>query len=151
MTTQESAQDVFARATLVTDGQAYRLLRLPPAAIIAAAGVLAEIGTPFSALLADDQEVTLLVPQEEWEAFETRLPDIDEGGLYRLITFDAALDPTLTGFLARVTEVLATGADKSGVKAATGTAAARVAAHEAPGAAKAEKPKRAAKAAAAQE
>lgn len=107
MTAQESAHDVFARATLVTDGQMYRLLRLPPAAIIAAAGVLAEIGTPFSALLADDQEVTLLVPQEEWEAFEGRLPGIDEGGLYRLITFDAALDPTLTGFLARVTEVLA--------------------------------------------
>jgi large subunit ribosomal protein L21 len=56
--------------------------------------------------------------------------------------------------LVRVTEVLEKGADKSGVKAATGTAAARVAAHEAPGAKaaeKAEKPKRAAKAAAAQE
>jgi large subunit ribosomal protein L21 len=57
--------------------------------------------------------------------------------------------------LVRVTEVLEKGGDKSGVKAATGTVAARRAAHEAPGAAKAaapaEKPKRAAKAAAAQE
>jgi len=68
--------------------------------------------------------------------------------------------------LVRVTEVLEKGADKSGVKAATGTAAARVAAHEAPGAAKAkpakaeaaapaeeaaEKPKRARKAAEAKE
>jgi large subunit ribosomal protein L21 len=57
--------------------------------------------------------------------------------------------------LVRVTEVLASGAEKSGVKAATGTVAARRAAHEAPGAAKAaapaEKPKRAAKAAAVQE
>lgn len=58
--------------------------------------------------------------------------------------------------LVRVTDVLATGADKSGVKVAVGTAAARVVAHEAPGAAKAapaaaEKPKRAAKAAAAPE
>ena len=74
--------------------------------------------------------------------------------------------------LVRVTDVLATGADKSGVKVAVGTAAARVVAHEAPGTAKAaapaekpakaakvvapkadaaEKPKRAAKAAAAQE
>jgi large subunit ribosomal protein L21 len=35
--------------------------------------------------------------------------------------------------LVRVTEVLASGADKSGVRAATGTADARVAAHEAPG------------------
>jgi large subunit ribosomal protein L21 len=51
--------------------------------------------------------------------------------------------------LVRVTEVLEKGADKSGVKAATGTVAARRAAHEAPGAAapaKAEKPAKAAKA-----
>ena len=58
--------------------------------------------------------------------------------------------------LVRVTEVLAAGADASGVKAATGTADARRVAHEAPGAAKAapaaaEKPKRARKAAAAEE
>jgi large subunit ribosomal protein L21 len=72
--------------------------------------------------------------------------------------------------LVRVTDVLEKGADKSGVKAAVGTAAARVVAHEAPGAAKAaakpakaakaeaapaaapaEKPKRAAKPAAAKE
>jgi len=60
--------------------------------------------------------------------------------------------------LVRVTEVLEKGADKSGVKAAVGTVAARREAHEAPGTAKAapvaaatEKPKRAAKAAAVQE
>jgi len=50
--------------------------------------------------------------------------------------------------LVRVTEVLEKGADKSGVKAAIGTVAARIAAHEAPGTAKvAEKPAKAAKAA----
>ena len=53
--------------------------------------------------------------------------------------------------LVRVTDVLEKGADKSGVKAAVGTVAARRAAHEAPGAAKAEKPAKAAKAAAAPE
>jgi large subunit ribosomal protein L21 len=62
--------------------------------------------------------------------------------------------------LLRVTGVLETGAEASGVKAATGTAIARRAAHEAPGAAKpapvaaetpAEKPKRARKAAEAKE
>ncbi len=47
--------------------------------------------------------------------------------------------------LVRITEVLEKGADKSGVKAATGTAAARLASHEAPGAAKAAKPAKAAK------
>jgi large subunit ribosomal protein L21 len=58
--------------------------------------------------------------------------------------------------LVRVTDVLASGAEKSGIAAATGTADARRAAHDAPGAAApaaaaAEKPKRARKAAAAQE
>lgn len=48
--------------------------------------------------------------------------------------------------LLRVTDVLEAGADKTSVKAAIGTAAARLAAHEAPGAAKAEKPAKAAKA-----
>jgi large subunit ribosomal protein L21 len=55
--------------------------------------------------------------------------------------------------LVRVTEVLASGAEKSGIAAATGTADARRAAHEAPGTAKAAEeapatPKRAKKAAA---
>ena len=56
--------------------------------------------------------------------------------------------------LVRVTEVLASGAEKSGVTAATGTADARRAAHNAAAAPAAEapaKPKRAAKAAAAKE
>lgn len=57
--------------------------------------------------------------------------------------------------LVRVTDVLEAGADKTGVKVATGTVAARRAAHEAPGTAKAEapaaKPAKAAKAAPAAE
>ena len=46
--------------------------------------------------------------------------------------------------LVRVTGVLETGADKSGVKAAIGTVSARRTAHEAPGAEKVEKPVKAA-------
>jgi len=102
-----SAQEVFARAPLYTDEQAYRLIQLPAPAIIAAAGVLAEISAPLSALIADKDEVTLVLPQDEWESFSARLPGVAEGGLYRLITFDAALEPSLTGFLARVSDVLA--------------------------------------------
>lgn len=102
-----SAEDIFARAPLLTDGRLYRLVRLPAPAIIAGAGLLAEVGTPFSALIVDEGEVTLVLPQEDWEQFSVRLPDIEQGGLYRLITFDAALEPSLTGFLARVGDVLA--------------------------------------------
>lgn len=102
-----SAEDIFIRAPLLTDGRLYRLVRLPAPAITAGAGLLAEAGTPFSALVVDEGEVTLVLPQEEWEQFSVRLPDIEEGGLYRLITFDAALDPSLTGFLARISDTLA--------------------------------------------
>lgn len=102
-----SAEDIFAHAPLRTDERLYRLVRLPAPAITAGAGLLAEAGTPFSALIVDDGEVTLVLPQEEWEQFSLRLPDLEEGGLYRLITFDAALEPALTGFLARVSDVLA--------------------------------------------
>ncbi len=102
-----NAAEAFARATLYTDGTLYRLIHLPPRAITAGAGVLAEIGTPFSALIADKDEVTLLLPQVEWAMFSDRLPDHRAAGEYRLITFDLPLDLDLIGFMALVSRILA--------------------------------------------
>ncbi len=102
-----TAKQIFASAPLMADERIYRLVRLPSAAITAGAGLLAEIGTPFSALIADRHEVTLVLPQAEWEMLGARLPDAEQGALYRLITFDVPLDPTLTGFFALVSDILA--------------------------------------------
>lgn len=102
-----NAAEAFARAALVTDETLYRLIHLPPRAIMAGAGVLAEIGTPFSALIADKDEVTLLLPGAEWEMFADRLPDHRAVGDYRLITFDLPLNLDLVGFMALVSRVLA--------------------------------------------
>ena len=103
-----NADEALQRATLRTDDKQYRVARLPAGAIWVAAGVLAEVALPFSALIADADEVTLILPSESWAAFKTRLPDYAElPELYRLITFDLELPPELTGFIARVGQVLA--------------------------------------------
>jgi len=103
----DAPTQAFTQTTISTDDATYRLIHLPAPAIWAAAGVLAEIATPFSALVADRYEVTLLLPEGIWQDFANRLPDRREGGEYRLITFDQPLDPALVGFLAIVTRVLA--------------------------------------------
>ncbi len=102
------ASEALQRAQLRTDDKSYRVVRLPASAIWVAAGVLAEVALPFSALIADADEVTLVLPSEAWDAFKTRLPDYAElPALYRLITFDLELPPTLVGFIALVGQILA--------------------------------------------
>ena len=102
-----TASDAFAKAALYTDGALYCLVHLPPGAITAGAGVLAEIGTPFSSLIVDKDEVTLIVPQTHWEEFAARLPDHRAAADYRLITFDLPLDLQIVGFMALLSSILA--------------------------------------------
>ncbi|HML25026.1 MAG TPA: ACT domain-containing protein [Aggregatilinea sp.] len=101
------AVQALARAALYTDAVPYIPVHLPAPAIVAAAGVLAESATPFSALIADKDEVTLILPEAEWEEFARRLPDHRAAAPYRLITFDLPLDFELIGFMALVSRVLA--------------------------------------------
>jgi hypothetical protein len=102
-----AAVRAFARATLYTDGIDYRLVHLPAAAIAAGAGALAEIGKPFCALLADKDEVTLLLSRSAWEQVAERFPDHRLADPYRLITFDLPLDFELVGFMALISDLLA--------------------------------------------
>ncbi len=102
-----TSRDALRHAQLYTDDILYCLVHLPPGAITATAGVLAEIGTPFSTLIADKDEVTLLVPQDAWDDFAHRLPKHEVQAGYRLITFDLVLDVNLVGFLALVSQILA--------------------------------------------
>lgn len=104
----QTAEMALSEATLYSDGCVYRLLRLPPKAITLAAGVVAEAALPFSALLADKDELTLLLPESACQEFARRLRHAamsDE--TYRLITFDIELDSALVGFMALVSSALA--------------------------------------------
>ena len=103
-----TVDEALQEATLVSDEQVYQIIRLPASAITAAAGVLAEIGEPFGALIADKDEVTLIIPADTLNTFTRRLPDYQPSAAqYRLITFEAVLEPTMIGFMARVSSALA--------------------------------------------
>ncbi len=90
------------------DGAEYRLLQLPANAIIVAAGIIAEASLPYSAMIADQDEVTLLLPDEVCQEFRNRLKMATYSDVvYRLITIDAVLEPELVGLIARVSRALA--------------------------------------------
>lgn len=101
------ATDALAQAPLYSDEVLYTVVHLPSAAITAGAGVLAEAGIAFSALIVDKDEVTLVLPQDAWQEYAHRLPDHQTAEGYRLITFDLPLDPDLIGFMALVSRILA--------------------------------------------
>lgn len=103
-----SAQEVFAQAKLYTEDTVYTLIRLPAAAIWAGAGVLADLAEAFSALVADKDEVTLVMALDAWqEDYAQRLPGAQQEGAFRLITFDITLELSMVGFMAIVSRVLA--------------------------------------------
>lgn len=104
-----SVDDILRNANLYSDELLYRLLKLPPNAITLAAGVVAEIGSPFCAFIVDKNEVSLMIPEGAQKAFNTRLREASISDKeYRLITLEAVLEPDLVGLLARIAQALAT-------------------------------------------
>ena len=104
----QTVDEALKAAKLYTDNQSYRLLKLPARAVTAAAAVLAEVGAPFTALIVDKDEVTLVLYDVAVSDFTRRLQGHTASeATYRLITFDIPLEPALTGFMARVSTALA--------------------------------------------
>jgi hypothetical protein len=104
----QTIEQALSKASFYSDNETYTLVHLPPSAVIAAAGVIAEINEPFCALVVDKDEVSLLIPTEALDDFGQRLPGhVTSTQAYRLITIDVALEPTLIGFMAHVTTALA--------------------------------------------
>lgn len=101
------AREFFQQAKLYTDDQEYVMLSLPARGIMLAAGILAEVGDPFGAVIADKDEVTLIIPSDLVHEFENRLPEYQTSEPMRLITFDVALPMNLIGFMAFVAQLLA--------------------------------------------
>lgn len=104
----QTVDQALSQASFYSDHQVYTLLQLPSKAIMAAAGVIAEIGEPFCALIVDRAEVTLLIPQEALVDFSDRLPGLSvTPTAYQLITIDVELEPELVGFMERISGALA--------------------------------------------
>lgn len=93
---------------LFSDNIEYRFVKLPVNAITVAAGIVAEVGTPFTGLLVDKDEVSLMLAEDDYQAFKKRLVDSAVSkATYRLITLDVELEPTLVGFMATISNALA--------------------------------------------
>lgn len=103
-----TTREALRQTKLATDGERYRLLQLPKNAITVAAGVLAEVGSPFTALIVDQEEVTLVLPEEAVEEFSGRLRGATlDASNYRVITFDAILPAGLVGYMAAISAAAA--------------------------------------------
>jgi len=103
----QSAQSYLKQARLYSDDVPYLMVQFPAQAITLAAGILAEVADPFSALIVDKDEITLIIPSEVQEDFAKRLSHGKPSAEYRLITLDIELPPTLIGFMAYVANALA--------------------------------------------
>lgn len=104
----QSVAAALQQATLYSDDLPYRLVNLPANAAIAAASIASQIREPFLAVVIDKDEVTLILPDEDYEDVKGRLLDhtVTETR-YRLITFDVELEPSLVGFMAQISQTLA--------------------------------------------
>jgi hypothetical protein len=104
----KTLEQVLSELKLYSDNQIYAIIKLPPSAIMVAAGIIAEIGEPFCGLIVDKDEVTLIIPQEAVADFSSRLRGQTMGETaYRLITFDVATDFMLVGLMAALSRALA--------------------------------------------
>ncbi|RPJ02878.1 MAG: ACT domain-containing protein [Chloroflexi bacterium] len=65
------------------------------------------MNAPFCALIADKDEVTLLLSASACESAVAHFLNYQISDAYRLITFDLPLEFDLVGFMALVSEVLA--------------------------------------------
>lgn len=102
----QTVTDALRAAQFVVDEEVYQLVKLHPKAISAAAGIIAQIGEPFCVLIADRDEVSLVIPEAAVVDFANRMQDHEVGERYRLITIDAELDPDLIGFMGHISTAL---------------------------------------------
>ncbi|MDK3161488.1 ACT domain-containing protein [Kamptonema cortianum] len=102
-----SAAQALRQARLYTDGVDYRLVRLSTDSLPKALDLLRQAAAPFTALILDKDEITVVVPDTllHTETAPADHPELSEP--YRLITFDLPLEPTLTGFMALISQTLA--------------------------------------------
>lgn len=104
----QTVAEALQQATLYSDDYLYCFIKLPANAVVAAASIIAEANNPFTALLVDKDEVTLMLEEEDFGEYQRRLRDAQVSGIrYRLITFDVELAPTMIGFMATVSSALA--------------------------------------------
>lgn len=102
------AEKVLAQAAFSLHPDEFLLIRLPPAAVVAAAAVVAELADPFMALIVDSRELTVILERESFDEYAHRLPGADVADTpFRLLTLEQSLNSDLVGLMAIMARVLA--------------------------------------------
>lgn len=104
----QSAREALRGAQWYLDEKPYRAARLSPAAVTAAAAIIAEQERPFYALIVDKDEVTLVAPRDLFQIATQRFAGLEVGDVaYRLITLEIEFTLDVVGILALITPALA--------------------------------------------
>ncbi len=108
MSQMSDLDDVLRRTRLLTDDHLYAFIRLPNSEFSATLTALSDLSAPFSVFIFDQHETTVVCPADGWLHVVDCCPSaVREGTDFRLITFDLVLPPTLIGYMARISAVLA--------------------------------------------
>ncbi|MFQ3646699.1 MAG: ACT domain-containing protein [Anaerolineae bacterium] len=102
------AEKILAQAAFSLHPDEFLLIRLPPAAVVAAAAVVAELADPFMALIVDSRELTVILERESFDEYAHRLPSAEVADTsFRLLTLEQPLNSDLVGLMAIMARVLA--------------------------------------------
>ena len=115
-TMAKTVEEALRLGKLFSDDQKYAFLKLPISEVAVATTLVsvskASSSSSFRGLLIDKDEITIMVPSQDYQEYmkdnssDNKTIEVGEY-VYRLITFDAVLDPTLIGFMATITKALA--------------------------------------------
>lgn len=98
---------LLAKTKLFTDAKDYVIMRLPVDQVKEAARLIAQTSRPFTAMLRDKDEVTLVLPRADWGLLDVTVDVSEASPDYRLITFDLPLELGLVGYLATMSSTVA--------------------------------------------
>ena len=104
---EQTISSILKQGNFIVDDDVYISIKLPSEGIVFASSIVAQIAEPFAVLILDAFEITLIISQEAYTDFADRIPSHVKGELYKLITLDVELVPTLTGLMAILTGALA--------------------------------------------
>lgn len=98
---------VLSQTKLYTDDEVYVIVDIPLDMCFEGTELFAKLSTAFSAAVVDKDQLTLVLPSDDWAELGDELGVVEEADGYRLITFDLPIELGLVGYLATLAEVLA--------------------------------------------
>jgi hypothetical protein len=102
-----SVRRLWAAAEIRLSAEPLMLISLPPGALAAAADLVSSAEGSFAALILEEDEVSITIPETAWESRKDSVRPNAEDGPFRAITIGLNLDLEVSGFLAPAAERLA--------------------------------------------